>query len=493
MAAKAESKAGDIAARRALYYPAFGIYDGVAGFYNYGPVGARIKRKFENAWRSLFVERTGALEIETANIVPEPVLRASGHLDAFTDPMVSCKSCKTPFRADKLLEEHYEKKHMGEEAAQVKRMDAVQLDAAIRKEGIRCQRCGGELGKVEKFNMTFRTQIGPAGGVAGYLRPETAQSIFVDFIHLYKTQGLKLPAGIAQIGRAYRNEISPRQQLVRLRELTQMDLEIFIDPDDEPDEVLGFGMESVLREEISFLAKDASEERNASLASLLKAGTIPNRYFALLIYLQETLMRRLGVDEKLYRFRQLEKEELPHYSKGNLDLEMSTSYGYIELSGTAYRTDWDLSQHAKESGKDLSVLSPSGKRIVPHVVEATMGADRPVFAILDNSVVDDDGRGWAWLKLSERIAPYRYAVFPLQKDEKLIARARSAYGALQDRGVECYYSETASIGKRYARADEIGVPYCITIDYQTLEDDTVTVRDRNTTKQERKPAGSIDA
>lgn len=493
MAAKTESRAGDIAARRAIYYPAFGIYDGVAGFYNYGPVGIRIKRKFENAWRSLFVDRTGALEIETTNIVPEPVLRASGHLSAFTDPMISCKSCKTPFRADKLLEEHYAKKHRDEEAEQVKRMDAGQLEAAIQKEGIKCQRCGGELGGVEKFNMTFKTQIGPAGGVAGYLRPETAQSIFVDFAHLHKTQGLKLPAGIAQIGRAYRNEISPRQQLVRLRELTQMDLEIFMDPEDEPKQAFGFDMDEVLKKEVNFLAKGSAKERGASLASLLESKVLPNRYFALLVYLQEMLMRSLGVDGKLYRFRELEKEELPHYSKGNLDLEMSTSYGYIELSGTAYRTDWDLSQHAKESGKALDVLNQSGKKIVPHVVEATIGVDRPVFAILDNSVVNDDGRGWPWLRLSEKLAPYRYAVFPLQKDEKLEKKAKEVHRLLLERGTDCYYSETGSIGKRYARADEIGVPHCITIDYQTLEDGTVTVRDRDTTKQERKPAGSADA
>lgn len=493
MAARAESKASDIAVRRSIFYPAFGIYDGVAGFYNYGPVGARIKRKFENAWRSIFVDMTGAVEIETTNIVPEPVLRASGHLTAFADPMVLCKVCKTPYRADKLLEEHYEKERREDEAAAVKKMGAEQLGNDIQKEGIKCGRCGGELGKVEEFNMTFKTQIGPAGGITAYLRPETAQSIFVDFIHLYKTQGMKLPAGIAQVGRAYRNEISPRQQLVRLRELTQMDLEIFIDPEEDPKEIFGFGMDQVLKEEISFLARGAREAKSASLGMLLKEKAIPNKHFALLVYLQKMLMRSLGVDRKLYRFREVEGEELPHYSKGNLDLEMSTSYGYIELSGTAYRTDWDLSRHAKESGKELGVLNTGGKRIVPHVVESTIGVDRPVFAILDNSVVDDDGRGWAWLRLSEKLAPYRYGVFPLQKDEKLEKKAREMHRLLLGRGVDCYYSETGSIGKRYARADEIGVPYCITIDYTTLDDDTVTVRDRDTTKQERELSGSIDA
>lgn len=492
MASKNESKAGDIAARRGIYFQSFGIYEGMSGFYDYGPIGVRIKRRFENAWRSLFVNRTGALEIESTNIVPEPVLRASGHLTAFTDPMVSCTVCKTAFRADKLLEEYYEKKGKEDGAASVKKMSEGQMEKQIAEHGIKCERCGNKLGRVEKFNMTFKTQVGPtAGGGAAYLRPETAQSIFVDFMHLYKTYGLRLPVGIAQVGRAYRNEISPRQQLVRLRELTQMDLELFIDPEDDPDEIMGFSVKGMLKEKVSFVAAGDEKEDVESIGELLEGKAVPNKYLAFLIYLQEKLMQELGVDKKLYRFRQLEKEELPHYSKGNVDLEMKTSYGYIELSGTAYRTDWDLSQHGKESGKEMAVTSESGKKIVPHVVELTIGGDRPVFAILDNSVVDDDGRGWTWLRLSEKIAPYRYGVFPLQKDEKLIAKAREVFGSLQEKNVDCFYSETASIGKRYARADEIGVPYCITIDYTTLEDGTVTVRDRDTTKQVRRKAGEI--
>jgi glycyl-tRNA synthetase len=174
-----------------------------------------------------------------------------------------------------------------------------------------------------------------------------------------------------------------------------------------------------------------------------------------------------------------------------VDLEMKTSYGYIELAGNAYRSDYDLSQHAKESGKEISIVTEQGKKLVPHVVEASMGVDRPLFAMIDNSVADDDGRGWSWLKLSEKIAPYKYGVFPLQKDEKLIAKAKQVYKLLQERNVDCFYSETASIGKRYARADEIGVPCCITIDYTTLEDDTVTIRDRDTMKQVRKLIGEI--
>jgi glycyl-tRNA synthetase len=491
MRAKTEGKASDIVARRGIYFQAFGIYDGVAGFYDYGPIGVRIKRNIEKAWRSLFVNRTGALEIESTNIVIESVLKASGHLATFTDPIAACETCKTPYRADKLLEGYYESKKNDSEAKRVKRMSIEELDQRIKEAGIKCEKCGNKLGKTSKFNLTFKTQIGPAGGDAAYLRPETAQGMFVDFLQLYKTHGFKLPVGVAQVGKAYRNEISPRQQLVRVREFTQMELEIFIDPEVQPDEILGFEVKKILKEKVSFVVKGSEEEKQTSLEELLKKGSLPNAYLAFVIYLESKFLDELGVDRSLYRFRELEKEELPHYSKGNVDLEFKTSYGYIEVAGNAYRTDYDLSQHAKESGREINVVTETGRKIVPHVVEASMGVDRPLFAILDNSVVDDDGRGWAWLKLSEKVAPYKYAVLPLQKDEKLIAKAKEVYKLLQEREIDCYYTETASIGKRYARADEIGVPYCITIDYTTLEDDTVTIRDRNTTKQVRKEIGEI--
>jgi glycyl-tRNA synthetase len=397
MPAKTEGKASDIVTRRGIYFKAFGIYDGVAGFYDYGPIGLRIKRKIENAWRALFVNRTGAMEIETTNVVTESVLRASGHLTAFTDPMATCEVCKSSFRADKLLEDYYEKKGMDADARKVKKMSIEELSDKIKEHGIKCERCGNKLGKIENFNLTFKTQIGPSGGEAGYLRPETAQGMFVDFLQIYKTYGLKLPAGIAQVGKVFRNEISPRQHLVRLREITQMELEIFIDPSNEPSEILGFEVKKFLKEKVNFVSRGSSEEKQLSLEELLKGGKLPNAYMAFIIYLEDKLLRDLGVDKKLYRFRELESEELPHYSKGNVDLEMKTSYGYIELAGNAYRSDYDLSQHAKESGKEISIVTEQGKKLVPHVVEASMGVDRPLFAMIDNSVADDDGRGWSWL------------------------------------------------------------------------------------------------
>jgi glycyl-tRNA synthetase len=483
---KKESSVNDIVARRGIYYQAFGIYKGLAGFYDYGPIGLRIKRKIENLWRSIFIDRTGSFEIETTHIVPEIVLKASGHVDTFTDFITSCEVCKTPYRADKLLEEYYEKKGISGEINNVRRMDAEQLERAINKLGVRCEKCGNKLGKIEKFNLLFKTQAGPYGGETTYLRPETTQGIYVDFIHLYKTHGLKLPVGIAQVGNAYRNEISPRQQLVRAREFAQMELEIFMDPDEEPEEIFGYKIGDVLKTKIEFVTRGKEKGEKISLRELLKGGYLPNRYFALLLYLEDKFLEALGLAPTLYRFREIEQEELPHYSKVNVDLEINTSYGYIEIDGNAYRTDYDLSQHAKSSGEDISVIS-NGKRLVPHIVEVSMGVGRLLFALIDNAVVEDKDRGWNWLRLDESIAPYKYAVFPLQKDDKLIGKANEIYRIMLEKGVDCYYSETSSIGKRYAKADEIGVPYCITIDYKTLEDDTVTVRNRDTTKQVRRP------
>ncbi len=490
MAAKAESRASDIVSRRGIYFQAFGIYEGIAGFYDYGPIGLRIRKNLEAQWRNIVVRRTGSLEIDATKIVSEIVLKASGHVATFTDFITVCGTCKTPFRADKVVEEYYEKKGMKEELNGVKKLGAEQLEADIAKFGLKCEKCGNKLGKVEKFNLLFKTQVGPYGRDSAYLRPETPQGIFIDFSYIYKTNSVKLPVGIAQIGVVFRNEISPRQQLVRLREITQMDLELFFDPSEDPKELLGYECSEFLKTKVPFIRRGTEEEESISLQELLDRKSLPNKHIAFLMFLENNLLTSLGLDQSVFRFREVELEELPHYSKGNVDLEIKTSYGYIELAGNAYRTDYDLSSHSKMSGKDLSVVS-NEKKIIPHIVEASMGLDRLFFSVLDNSVVEDKERGWNWLRLNEKVAPYRYAILPLQNDDKLIAKAKEFFRALQDRNIDCYYAEGSSVGKRYARADEVGVPYCITVDYTTLEDGTVTVRERDSTKQVRKQIGDI--
>ncbi len=487
---KEEERAGSVINRRGVYYQAFGLYKEVGGFYDYGNIGLRIRRRIEGAWRSLFVDELGSLEIETTNILPEIVLKASGHASTFTDPVTRCVKCNASYRADKLLEEFYEERKDDKGMEKVRKMPKAEMDRLLQSLGIRCLKCGGSFSKIEDFNLMFKTQIGHGSENVGYLRPETAQGIFVDFKNLFRVYGLRLPALICQAGRVYRNEISPRQGLVRQREFMQMETELFFDPE-AVEEALGYTeMEKVRQTDISFV-KPGEKERREKVGDLLKSGSIPNSYFATMLYLEKRLLESIGIKEGLYRFRELEKEELPHYSRGNVDLEIRTSYGFIEVAGNAYRTDYDLSQHAKFSGEDVSVVSGSGKKIVPHVVEASIGIDRLFFSLLDNSVRQGGERGWDWMQLNEKSAPYRYAVFALQKDEKIVEKARGVYRLLLEKGIGAYYSDSGSIGKRYARADEIGVPFAVTCDFQTLEDDTVTVRDRDTTKQVRKSVGEI--
>ncbi|MGC8662383.1 MAG: glycine--tRNA ligase [Candidatus Micrarchaeia archaeon] len=484
-----ESKILNIVSRRGIFFQSFGIYKELGGFYDYGPVGVRMRRNIENVWRRIFVEMSQAIEIESTTIMPEIVFKASSHLSTFTDPMVKCKSCNTPYRADKLLEEFYENRNDIHSSELVKNMGIDELDAKIKEHGIRCEKCGGELSHIEKFNLMFQLKIGPTGSEIGYLRPETAQGLFVDFKDLFKTQGMKIPALVAQVGKSYRNEISPRQQLVRMREFTQMELELFFDPEEDVKEIGFYDVEKILDTKINFVNKGKSEPEYVSLGELINAKRIPNKHFALLIYMEEKFMQALGFNKNTYRFRELEKTELPHYSKGNVDLEIKTEYGFIEAAGNAYRTDFDLSSHSKMSGAEINVIN-NGRKFIPHVVEASVGLDRILFGILENAL-SNDKREWLWLKLSETVAPYKYSIFPLQKDEKLVVKAKEIAKLLVEKGVDCYYSETGSIGKRYARADEIGVPYCITIDYQTLEDDTVTIRYRDTAEQVRKEISDI--
>ena len=485
-----ESNASSIVERRGIYYQAFDIYSGVSGFYDYGPIGLRIKRNIETVWRSIFVDWLGSLEVDTTTIVPEVVLQASGHVATFTDPVSRCKKCGTSYRVDKLLEEFYEKSNDKEALIELKKLDKKGMQKKLLEHGLKCQNCAGELSDIEDFHLMFKLQIGQEKENIGYLRPETAQGIFVDFKNLSKIYGLKLPVAIAQAGKAYRNEISPRQQLVRVREFTQMETEIFFDPDEEQSSFNDLNIDAMLDSKVNFAPSEV-EEKVYAIKELLEKKYIPNKLFAMCIYSELKMLERLGISDKnIYVFRQLQKEELPHYSKGNVDLEIKTVYGNIEVSGIAYRTDYDLSQHAKLSGKDIS-MSLNGKKVVPHVVEASIGLDRLMFSVLDNSVQEGKERGWEWLKLNEEISPYQYAVFPLQNDEDLYKKAQEVLALLKEKKVSAYIAKSGSIGKRYARADEIGVPLAITCDYDTLKDNTVTIRNRDTTEQVRKKITEI--
>ena len=472
----------NLCSRRGIVMPAFGIYGELSGFYDYGPIGVRIKHNIESAWRKRFIERMGNLEIESTIVGHEKVYDASGHLKTFTDPITTCATCKAVYRTDKLLEAYFSKSGKKEEADKVKSYSAEKLSEELERLGLKCEKCGSTLKGVTTFNLMLSSKIGPLGLITGYLRPETAQGIFVNFKYLYRVYGMKLPGGIGQAGKVFRNEISPRQILIRLREFSQMELELFFDPERDFDSVNGIAVDwSSLETRINFISEkdqrggEAKASKGISIAECVSEGYIPNRLMGYAIAEEVAFLKELGFKEDEFRFRQLLKDELPHYSKGNVDLEVSIGNSWEEAAGNAYRTDFDLKSHQSMSNQDMSVVDMD-KKVLPHVVEVSLGLDRIFWGLLHNSLYRDGKRDWDVLLLAEDIAPYKYALFPLQKDDKIIAKSVEIGNLLKSRGIYPYYSVSGSIGKRYAKADEVGIPMAITIDYETLENGTVTIR-----------------
>lgn len=486
----------NLAARRSIILPSFSAYGELGGFYDYGPVGVRIKHNIEALWRSTFIEKLGNAEIEATIVAPQQVFEASGHLKKFTDPISICGKCGNSHRADKILEEALLKQHDKAKAEQVKTMQINELETLIKFNKIKCEKCGTPLDKVETFNLMLGTKIGPLGSMQGFLRPETAQGIFLDFKEIFRNYGLHLPVGIGQVGKAFRNEISPRRALIRMREFSQMELEYFFDPEAKELEIAGKKVDEkkLLHTKLRLLTreqqKSGAEAKEISVETALKDGIIPNKLFAYLLALEWEFLLDMGFPEETLRFRQMMPEELPHYSKGNVDLEVKLDDSYEELAGNAYRTDFDLKTHQEHSKSDMSVVSDD-KKLVPHVVELSFGLDRLFWTLLASSLYSDEKRGWEVMQLNDKMAPYRYAVFPLQKDEKLVAKALEISHSLTGKGVGAYYSAAGSIGKRYARADEVGIPKAITVDFQTLEDGTVTVRSIKDAAQVRLKASEI--
>ncbi|MDE1811105.1 MAG: glycine--tRNA ligase, partial [Candidatus Micrarchaeota archaeon] len=329
------------------------------------------------------------------------------------------------------------------------------------------------------------------------LRPETAQGIFIDFKNIFRNLGLKLPIGIGQVGKAFRNEISPRRMLIRMREFSQMELEFFFDPEEKELVINGEAVgEKFLKEKVNFVTRAMQQENSGkefeqiSLEDGLEKGYIPNKLFAYLMFNAKRYMTGLGFNDDAFRFRQQLEHELPHYSKGNIDVEARHDSGFEELIGIAYRTDFDLRNHEKFSKSDMAVVNGE-KKIVPHVVEISFGLDRIFWVLLSNSLYKDEKREWDLLLLNESVAPYKYAVYPLQKDEKIMAKAQEIVKQLSSNGVYPYFSASGSIGKRYAKSDETGIPNAITVDFTSLEDGTVTIRDARTGEQVRKSSSEI--
>ncbi len=463
----------ELALNRSFFMPSNEIYGSVSGFYDYGPIGCQIKKNLENHWRKKFLTEEGNLEIESTLVTPEVVLKASGHVDEFTDPVVECNKCHSKLRAD----------HLVERALEVKwDMKLESLDKLIRDNNLKCPSCKeGEFSKAYNTNLMFETGIG-ADLAKAFLRPETAQGIFTSFSRVFRNNGAKLPMAIGQIGRSFRNEISPRKGLVRMREFTQMELEYFFNPSKPEME----NFDEVKDMKMRMLKRTEKEPIWMTAAEVVKEG-IGNQIMAYFLAKEWEYYVNVGLNPEKMWFRHLGDDETPHYSKSNVDLEVQTSYGIVEIAGNAYRTDYDLSQHKKFSGKEQEVfLQEEGKKIIPHVVEVSMGVDRLIFCLLEHTLRDKSKeKDWEWFDFPPAVAPYEVAVFPLMKKPELRKPAGELAAELRDAGLNTYFSYVGSIGKRYARADEVGIPYAVTLDYDTLEDGTVTVRFRNDGKQER--------
>lgn len=414
-----------LAKRRGFVYQGSEIYGGLAGTWDYGPLGVALKKNIENLWWRYFVSgRDDMYGIDSAILMNPKVWEASGHVSGFADPLVECKKCKHRFRADHL------------------------------KDLKKCQDCGGELGEARQFNMMFKTSVGSVDGsdTTVYLRPETAQGMFVNFKNIIDSFHPKLPFGIAQIGRNFRNEIAPRDFIFRVRELEIMEFEYFI-------------QEKTWDEQFEYWLKQM------------------RGWFAL-----------LGFDKDDIREEEIGDGDRAHYSKRTVDFHFKYPDRYDEIGGLAYRTDFDLNNHIKHSGVDLSYMDPNtNEKFVPHVLEPTFGLGRHVLAVLTKAYTEDDmgGETRTVLKFPPRLAPVKAAVFPLLKNKpELVAKARAVYDELKKEVPEIMFDDNGNIGKRYRRQDEIGTPFCITVDFDTLGEtpehkDTVTVRDRDTGEQER--------
>jgi len=413
--------------RRGLVFPTSDIYGGLGSTFDYGPLGVELKRNVKEAWwRDMVQSRGDVIGLDSAILQHPRTWEASGHLQNFTDPLVDCKSCKQRFRADDLS-------------------------------GNRCPECGGELTETRQFNLMFKTFMGPVEETASaiYLRPETAQGIFANFANILDTQRVKLPFGVAQTGKSFRNEITPGNFIFRTREFEQMEMEFFIRPDPE--------------EEARWFEYWVNERFN---------------WYA-----------RYGIKPDHLKLRPHAKDELSHYSRGTTDIEYLYPFGWGELEGIAKRGSFDLDQHAKFSGKDLTYFDEEAKaRYRPWVIEPAAGVDRTMLAFLldayDEDVVENEER--IVLRLDPRLAPTKVAVYPLLRKGGQPEKAHKVREMLQ-RYFTVAYDQAGSIGRRYRRQDEVGTPYGVTIDHQTMEDDTVTLRDRDSTQQERVAISALAA
>lgn len=467
----------NISTKRGFFYPSAEIYGAKAGFWTYGHLGTLLKHNWENLWREYFLGLAdNYYEIEDCNMMPKDVFKSSGHLDHFNDPLTECKKCKFRFRADELIEEELKIETTG--------MKAEELDKIIEEKKLKCPKCGAqELDKVKWFNMMFDLKVGAVGSDTMYLRPETAQSPYLSFKRQYQALREKIPFGLAVIGRAFRNEISPRQGFFRLREFTQAELQIFFDKD-EIDKAENW--EEIKEYKLRFyLAKDTKDKKITEIKceEANKTLEIPKFYLYHAAKIQKFYLEKIGIDPEKFRFRELSEEERAFYNKIHFDVEVNleTLGGFKEVGGLHYRTDHDLGGHQEGSGEKLEVTI-NGKKFVPHVLELSFGVDRNVWVLMDNFFEEEKER--TVFRFPPILTPVVIGVYPLVNKDGLQEKAGEIHNMIK-KEYQTFYDDTGSIGRRYRRMDEIGAPYGITIDYDTLKDNTVTLRERDGMKQVR--------
>ena len=520
----------EIARRRGIYFQGFGIYGGLSGLFDFGPYGSRMKDKIVRTWKETMLSEGNIAEFDGTTITHTQVLKASGHYDRFFDFSVECKKCGTKYRADDLVEKRGVKVTL----------DRDWLQSKITELGIKCEKCNGDLGEVRIQKLMFQVDQGE-GSEPLFLRPETAQGMFINFKEYYRFFREKLPFAIVTVGRGYRNEISPRRALYRLREFNMMECESFFDPQNEkwvhdPEEGIP----------VTFLTNDGKELK-ATPKEAYDKGIVKSHPMAYFMGLALRFYSAVGIDIGRIRFRQHRKEELSHYSSETWDAESLTDLGWIEITGIAHRGTFDLTNHIKASGKDLyaqrviprkeviekkkeidyqtikaefpkqsskiiaamkdgaSSLSIEGKNIdtgrflvekeekvvvdrenfIPVVIEPAFGLDRIIYTILDHNLSVREDSGYVCLKVPYSISPYDAAILPLMAKDGLDVKANSIFENLLKQKFSVLYDDSGSIGKRYSRYDEVGILYCITVDYDTLKNGDVTIRHRDTRVQIR--------
>jgi len=543
-------KVMELGRRRGFFWPSYEIYGGVGGFIDFGPVGVALKRKIENSWRDFFLRRHEFLEIETPIITPRKVFEASGHVEHFKDPVVECKGCGRKYRVDHVLAEAG--------VAEAESLSLSELNNMLRGRGVDCPECHGRFSEPKYVQTMFETTIGPYAEAVGYGRPEAAQGIFVNFKRVYEVSRERFPIAIGQVGRAMRNEVSPRQGPIRLREFTIMEFEFFFDPEEPSCPLLPKVEDTEIRIiPIQSDGKKSQKTIQLTVREAIDKKIILMEWMAYFMALSQDFVSQLGIPIEKQRFEEKLPTERAHYSAQTFDQEVYLErWGWTEIAGHAYRTSYDISRHMEYAGVDMRVFRPyakpieveekrlipvveeikkdfgedyddvihtveskdpgevereflekgfiqagkykvfgrhfkiqrfkvkdTGKRIVPHVVEPSFGADRILYAVMEYAYSTKNDR--VILKIPKKIAPIQAVVLPLMTREELTSKAREIYRDLMEHKFDVYYDEIGSIGRRYARADEIGIPVAITVDYETLKDESVTVRDRDTWEQRR--------